>query len=86
MRPLREFLAQYVHISDRLALTQPRQLDAARRAAGHLREALATLDGYTPDMASTDLQAAQAALSEITGDRADEKLLDYVFARFCVGK
>ena len=86
LRPLREFLAQYVHISDRLALTQPRQLDAARRAAGHLREALATLDGYTPDMASTDLQAAQAALSEITGDRADEKLLDYVFARFCVGK
>ena len=40
----------------------------------------------TPDMAATDLQAAQAALGEITGDRADEKLLDSIFAQFCVGK
>ena len=86
LRPLREYLARFVRISDRLALTQPRQLDAARRAASHLREALATLDGFTPDMASTDLQAAQEALSEITGDRADEKLLDAVFGQFCVGK
>ena len=41
---------------------------------------------WTPDMAATDLQAAQNALSEITGDRADEKLLDRVFSKFCVGK
>ena len=40
----------------------------------------------TPDMASTDLQAAQDALSELTGDRADERLLDAVFSQFCVGK
>ena len=33
-----------------------------------------------------DLQVAQDALSEITGDRADEKLLDRVFSQFCVGK
>jgi tRNA U34 5-carboxymethylaminomethyl modifying GTPase MnmE/TrmE len=40
----------------------------------------------TPDMAATDLQAAQNALSEITGDRVEEKLLDAVFSGFCVGK
>ena len=51
-----------------------------------MKDALSTLDAYTPDMASTDLQAAQDALSEITGDRADEKLLDRVFSQFCVGK
>ena len=73
-------------MTDQLALTQPRHLDAARRAAGHLRDALRTLDGFTPDVAATDLQAAQAALSEITGDSADEKLLDRVFSQFCVGK
>ena len=73
-------------VSDQLALTQPRQLDAARRAVQHMRDALSTLDAFTPDMASTDLQAAQDALSEITGDRADEKLLDRVFSQFCVGK
>ena len=86
LKPLKDLLAGYVAVTDQLALTQPRHLDAARRAAGHLRDALRTLDGFTPDVAATDLQAAQAALSEITGDSADEKLLDRVFSQFCVGK
>ncbi len=84
--PLRNWLKQFVSVSDHLALTQPRHLDAARRAVAHLRDAMETLGSYTPDVAATDLQAAQAALSEITGDRADEKLLDRVFSEFCVGK
>ena len=84
--PLKAFIEKHAAVSDRIALTQPRHLDAARRAVGHLKDALETIRCYTPDMAATDLQAAQAALSEITGDRADEKLLDNVFSRFCVGK
>ena len=79
-------MIQLVKVSDQLALTQPRHLDAARRAVNHLKDALRTIKHYSPDVAATDLQAAQAALSEITGDRADEKLLDNVFSRFCVGK
>ncbi len=86
LKPLKDEMRRYATVSDRLALTQPRQLDAAKRAAGHLKDALNTLEAFSPDMASTDLQAAQEALSEITGDRADEKLLDRVFSQFCVGK
>ena len=86
MKPLKEELRRQAAVSDQLALTQPRQLDAAKRAAAHLKDALITLESFTPDMAATDLQAAQEALSEITGDRADEKLLDRVFSQFCVGK
>ena len=82
LKPLTEYIEEFVQVSDQLALTQPRHLDAARRAAGHLKDALKTLENFTPDMAATDLQAAQAALSEITGDRADEKLLDRVFSSF----
>ena len=33
-----------------------------------------------------DLQAAQLALAEITGDEVEERLLDRVFGMFCVGK
>ncbi len=84
--PVRDFFRESAEISDQLALTQPRHLDAIRRAVSHLRDALETLETLTPDMAATDLQAAQKALSEITGDQADEKLLDAVFAGFCVGK
>ncbi len=86
LRPLKEILRKYAAVTDNLVLTQPRHLDAARRAIRFLRDAMDTLDRMTPDMAATDLQAAQAALGEITGDRADEKLLDSIFAQFCVGK
>ena len=86
LQPLKDELRRHAAVSDQLALTQPRQLDAAKRATMHLKDALITLEHLTPDMAATDLQAAQEGLSEITGDRADEKLLDSVFSQFCVGK
>ncbi|MCR5567232.1 MAG: tRNA uridine-5-carboxymethylaminomethyl(34) synthesis GTPase MnmE [Clostridiales bacterium] len=86
LKPLVRYLEQFAEVSDQLALTQPRHLDAARRALAHMKDALKTLDSFTPDVAATDLQAAQAALGEITGEYADEKLLDRVFSHFCVGK
>ena len=84
--PVRDYLRQFTALSDRMAVTQPRQIDALKRAVGHLEDALETVRTMTPDMAATDLQAAQAALGEITGDQVDEKLLDAVFDQFCVGK
>ena len=86
LRPVRDYFRDFAEVSDQLVLTQPRHLEAVKRAAGCLQDALRTLDVFTPDMAATDLQAAQNALGEITGDRADEKLLDAVFSGFCVGK
>ncbi len=86
LQPLKNLLRERIRLDDRMTLTQPRHLEAVRRALGYLHSALATLETWTPDMAATDLQAAQAALGEITGDRADEKLLDRVFSEFCVGK
>lgn len=86
LQPLKDELKRQASVSDQTVLTQPRQLDAAKRAAAHLKDALGTVENYTPDMAATDLQAAQEALSEITGDKADEKLLDRIFSQFCVGK
>ncbi len=86
LQPLKDRIRAQAEISDRVAVTQPRHADAIRRAVAHLRDALRTLDVLTPDMAAVDLQAAQRALGEITGDQVDEKLLDAVFSRFCVGK
>jgi len=86
LAPLKEHLAQQAAVSDHLALTQPRHVEAARRAAQHLRQAAATAQSLSVDMASIDLQSAQLALSEITGDNVEECLLDRVFGMFCVGK
>ena len=86
LKPIFDFLRESIHVSERITLTQPRHLDAVKRAVKSLQDAVRTLHEWTPDMAATDLQAAQHALSEITGDQADEKLLDTVFSEFCVGK
>ncbi len=86
LAPLKAFLAEQAAVSDNLALTQPRHVEAARRAARHLRQAAETARSLSVDMASIDLQAAQLALAEITGDEVEERLLDRVFGMFCVGK
>ena len=86
VQPIRNYLRESAEVRDQLVLTQPRHLDAVKRAIGCLEDAIRTLDYMTPDMAATDLQAAQNALGEITGDRVEEKLLDAVFSGFCVGK
>ncbi|MBQ3279454.1 MAG: tRNA uridine-5-carboxymethylaminomethyl(34) synthesis GTPase MnmE [Clostridia bacterium] len=83
---IRELIRERAAVRTGLAVTQPRHLDALQRAADHLQDALETAENLTLDMVSVDLQAAQAALCEITGERADEALLDRVFSQFCVGK
>ena len=83
LQPLRAYLAEQAAVSDHMTLTQPRHLEAARRAASHLRQAA---EADLLDLAAIDLQSAQAALGEITGDQVEERLLDRVFNQFCVGK
>lgn len=84
--PIRHALAARARAGDHLVITQPRHLEAARRASSHLRMAAEAMAGDTVDLASVDLLAAQQALAEITGDQVEEALLDRVFADFCVGK
>ena len=86
LEPLKDYLRSFTETADQAEVTQPRHLDALKRAIGHLESALETVRTMPPDLAATDLQAAQQALAEITGDQADEKLLDKVFSSFCVGK
>ena len=86
LETVKNLIRQQTEITDRLALTQPRHVEAIQRAVGHLTDALQTAETRTLDLAATDLQAAQAALGEITGDQADERLLDRIFSEFCVGK
>ena len=86
LEPVKALIRRHTEVNDRLALTQPRHLEAIRKAVGHLEDALRTSATETLDLTAVDLQAAQAALGEITGDQVDERLLDRIFAQFCVGK
>ena len=83
---VKDLIRKQTEVSDRMALTQPRHQEIIRRAIRHLEDAQKTAETNALDLAATDLQAAQAALGEITGDQVDERLLDSVFEQFCVGK
>lgn len=68
-------------------LTTERQRDALRRCRDGLSEALEAVEnGMTPDAVSVSVDAAMAALLELTGERVTDTVVDEVFARFCVGK
>jgi len=68
-------------------------LGTARQAAAVIEadEALAFAEevlrrGGEPDLISGDLATAIRALGELSGHEVGERLLDAIFARFCVGK
>lgn len=42
--------------------------------------------GFTLDAVTVSCEAAAAALSELTGERVSDSIVDSVFAQFCVGK
>ena len=68
-------------------LTNARQAQAAQTALAALREAEAgLLAGVTPDAVLTDVEAALAALAELTGRAVREDVVERIFSRFCVGK
>ena len=87
MDALRQELARHAGMPCELPLTSERHMRLARAAAQHLQTAANALEnGHPLDLAAIDLHAALDCLGEVTGDRVDEKLLDSVFSRFCVGK
>lgn len=68
-------------------LSQARHVEAAMRACDSLADAQRAIDDGMPlDVCAVDLSAALDALGEITGETMSERVIDEVFARFCVGK
>ena len=73
-------------------LARERQLEALRRAQGHLTDAAARADveqGYGNaqlELFAEELRLAGNALAEITGEFSADDLLGRIFSRFCIGK
>lgn len=68
-------------------LTNARQADAVNRAMEALGAAKDAMHlGMTPDAVLTEVEAAMAALGELTGKTIREDVTNRIFSRFCVGK
>lgn len=64
-----------------------RHKNALYKAKQAMQNALQTITTRMPeDFISMDLQEANSALGEITGDTVDEEIIDRIFTKFCLGK
>jgi len=68
-------------------LTHQRHIHAVQEAREHLLHACEALhQRVPPDLLAVALRSAWLALGEITGENADEALVNRIFRDFCIGK
>lgn len=80
-------LGGHVTAQNEAVVSNPRHKQALSTALAGVRAARgAHQDGLPADCISIDLSEALDALGQITGETADEELLDRIFREFCIGK
>ena len=72
--------------ADGAFVIEERHHAALVRAAEELCEARSLCGSVPPDLLGVHLRAAWEALGEITGETANERIIDEIFSKFCVGK
>ncbi len=84
---LRKAIALHTQYANEGKLCYERHIGLAKKSVACMNDFLAALDKRVPlDTAAVYLRDAADYLSDITGDRMDEMLLDDIFSQFCVGK
>ena len=74
-------------LSKEAVFSQTRHVEAAKRAASHLRACAGSIENEMPlDLVNIDLMAAMEEIGQVTGENAAETVIDRVFSQFCVGK
>lgn len=72
--------------SDQLYLTNTRHIECVKKALDSLNNAISIFNETTMDILSSELKAVWFSLGEITGTTSDEKIIDRIFSKFCLGK
>lgn len=87
LEEVRDYLRGFLKTPQQLLLTHERHMAVAGEALSKLQQAMEILQADQPlDLAAVDMHEALYLLGRITGESVDEKLLDDIFSRFCVGK
>ena len=67
-------------------ITNQRHIECLKEAEKNIIDALKVIKTGTLDLVSIDLNNAYSNLGEITGTTTNEKILDSIFKKFCLGK
>lgn len=75
-------------MSDGVVITNLRHVEALNKGLDSLRRSIASVqdDCISLDLVSIDIKSVWLALGEITGNADNEKIIDDIFSKFCVGK
>lgn len=71
---------------DKTYIVEERHYSALCRANDSVSGVIENAGIITPDLLAVDIKEAWEALGEITGETANEEIINAVFAKFCVGK
>ncbi len=71
---------------DKAYIIEQRHYAALMKAVQSLKSTLSGCGTFTVDVLAIDLKEAWDALGEITGETANEQIINTVFEKFCVGK
>jgi tRNA modification GTPase len=71
---------------DKAYIIEERHFAALKKAEQALQNAIDGVGVYPLDLISLDINEAWASLGEITGETANESIINTVFEKFCVGK
>lgn len=84
---LKQSILSFAGQCDEIPITSMRHTRLVMKAADEIENAIVTAKNTkSPELCAIDLHATLNTISEITGDRVDEELLDTIFSKFCVGK
>ena len=72
--------------ADQLYLTNTRHIECVKKALSSIENAINIFNNTTMDIISSEIKSAWYYLGEITGSTSDEKIIDRIFAKFCLGK
>jgi tRNA modification GTPase len=68
-------------------VTRARHRVSIGKALGAVANALLTAyENLPPDLLSVDVRVALSAMGELTGENANEDVINEIFSRFCIGK
>ncbi len=71
---------------NRLVITNKRHMAVLKAVAGMISNALGNIDMNTLDLIALDIKDIWEKLGEITGETANEQIIDAIFSKFCLGK
>lgn len=74
------------NLNSKFTLTNARHVNVLSQAAQMLEKILPLIFSLPLDCTAVDIKEVWNKLGEITGESADEKIIDAIFSKFCLGK